>query len=435
MIIVDSALHERERTKRPINVGLVGAGYIGRGVTLQIQEFTPGMRVAAIANRTPAHAHAAYRDAGVESVREVRTAAKLDQAVTDGVGVVTDNPETLCQAETVDVIFEATGAVEHGARTAVAALENGKHLVLMNAELDATVGPILKVRADRSGVVVTNADGDQPGVMMNLFRWVRSIGQNPVMAGNIKGFQDRYRTPETQRAFAEEYGLSPKMATSFADGTKLSMENAIVANATGFRAIERGMVGPPCDHVTEAPDLFSLEELLDGGRVDYILGAEPGPGVFVLGYSEHPVRNEYMRHLKMGAGPLYTFYVPYHLPHLEGPLTAARAVLFHDAAVTPLGPPVCDVITIAKRNLAEGDLLDGIGGFAAYGVMENSDRAREENLLPMGLSQGCRLLRPISKDDPVGIDDVVKPSGRTVDRLWEEQIAQFGAVGGRMDTT
>jgi predicted homoserine dehydrogenase-like protein len=172
--------------------------------------------------------------------------------------------------------------------------------------------------------------------MMNLYRFVKAIGYKPVLIGNMKGLQDFYRTPETQKNFASMHGLSPKMATSFADGTKISMENTLVANATGFGVGKRGMFGPKCSHVDEAKGLFSLDMLLKGGKVDYILGAQPGPGVFVLGYDDNPKRQPYMRYYKLGDGPLYVFYTPYHLASLEVPLTAARAVLFHDAAVAPL---------------------------------------------------------------------------------------------------
>jgi predicted homoserine dehydrogenase-like protein len=344
---------------------------------------------------------------------------------------VTEDAELVCKAGPVEVVIEATGDVEFGAAVSVQALEHGKHLVLMNAELDATLGPILKERADRAGVVLTNTDGDQPGVVMNLLRFVRTIGVRPVMAGNIKGLHDPYRTPETQRGFAEAHGQDTKMITSFADGTKLSMEMVVVANATGFGVGRRGMYGPRCRHVNDATGLFSLEDLLgrgpEGGLVDYVLGAEPGPGVFVLGYDPDPARAAYMKYLKMGDGPLYVFYTPYHLPHLEVPISAARAVLFGDAAITPLGAPVCEVLTVAKRDLEAGETLDGIGGFTAYGVIENADVARGEAFLPMGLADGCTLKVDVPKDRAVAFGDVSLPTGRLCDRLWKEQLDRFGS--------
>ncbi len=427
MIIVDTALEKREEEGDPVRVALVGAGYMGRGMALQILSTIPGMRLVAISNRTLSKAEQAYRGAGVESVQRVESVAQLEDTVACGRYAITDDAMPLCEAGGTDVVVEATGHVEFGAHVALKAIESGKHVVLMNAELDATVGPILKVYADRAGVVITNMDGDQPGVVMNLFRFVKTIGYRPVLAGNIKGLLDPYRTPETQKGFAEAHNQLPKMVTSFADGTKISMENAVIANATGFGVGRRGMYGPKCAHATEAADLFPLESLLDSGEgiVDYIIGAEPGPGVFVIGYNDDPVKRQYMQYFKMGDGPFYVFYTPYHLPPLEVPLTAARAVLFEDAAITPKGAPVCEVITLAKRDLKTGETLDGIGGFTCYGVIDNAEVAARENLLPMGLSEGCRLKNDIPKDQPLTYDDVELPEDRLCDRLREEQNAYF----------
>jgi predicted homoserine dehydrogenase-like protein len=428
MIIVDRELERRESEGRPVRVAMVGAGYIGRGAARQMARMR-GIRLVAIANRTPERAERAYREAGADEVRQVDNVPALEEAISTGIPAITGNAELVCEAGPVDVVIEATGDVEFGAHVSVGAIENGKHLVLMNAELDATLGPILKERADRAGVVLTNTDGDQPGVVMNLLRFVRTIGVRPVLAGNIKGLQDPYRTPETQRGFAEAHGQDTKMITSFADGTKLSMEMAVVANATAFRVGRRGMHGPRCGHVDEAPGLFSLEELLgegpEDGLVDYVLGAQPGPGVFVLGYDPDPARAAYMKYLKMGDGPLYVFYVPYHLPHLEVPISAARAALFQDPVITPAGAPVCEVLTVAKRDLEAGEVLDGIGGFTAYGVIENAPTCRELDALPMGLADGCRLRVDVPKDRPLRFGDVVLPEGRLSDRLWGEQLERF----------
>jgi len=327
MIIVDTALEERERTGTPIRVGLVGAGYMGRGIAYQMVTASRGLRLVAISNRTVSEAVRAFGDAGVATTRAARSGADVDDGIESAVCVVTDDAMALCESTLIDVIIESTGEVEFGAQVALSAIENRKHLVLMNAELDATVGPLLKRKADAAGVVITNADGDQPGVIMNLYRFVRSVGFQPVLAGNIKGLQDPYRTPETQKGFAEKYHQKTRMVTSFADGTKISMEMAVVANATGHRVGRRGMYGPRCAHVKDALNLFPMDQLLGGGLVDYILGAEPSPGVFVLGYNEAPIPRRYMTYHKMGDGPLYAFYTPYHLCNFEVPITVARAAL------------------------------------------------------------------------------------------------------------
>ncbi|RJO61803.1 NAD(P)-dependent oxidoreductase, partial [candidate division WS5 bacterium] len=251
MIIVDSALRKREKEGNPIRVAVVGAGFIGSSVVYQIQNYVQGMRLVAVSNRTPSKAEQALRDAGARKINSVQSVAALEESINKGQHAVTDDSVLICQAEGIDVIIEATSDLEFTAKLAVNAINNKKHIVVMNADLDATVGPILKIHADRAGVVISATDGDQPGSMMNLYRFVKSIGYRPVLIGNMKGLQDFYRTPETQKNFAAMHGLSPKMATSFADGTKISMENTLVANATGFGVGKRGMFGPKCSHVDE----------------------------------------------------------------------------------------------------------------------------------------------------------------------------------------
>lgn len=427
MIIVDAALEKREKEGNPVRVGLVGAGYMGRGIALQLLTPMVGMRLVAICNRSLSEAGRAYREAGIEAVRTVDSAPQLEHAIANCQYAITDDPTLLCQAEGIDAIIESTGEIEFGALVAMRAIEHGKHVVLMNAELDSTVGPILKVHADRNGVVITNTDGDEPGVAMNLYRFVKTVGYRPVAAGNFKGMIDPYRTPETQKGFAEKYNQKPRMITSFADGTKLSMEATILANATTFRVAKRGMYGYRCAHVKETLNLYPLDQLLNGGLVDYILGAEPHTGAFVLGYNDHPTKRQYMNYFKMGDGPLYAFYTPYHLPHLQIATTVARAVLFHDPTVAPRGGPVCDVLTIAKRDLKAGEALDGIGGFTCYGTIDNAEVTWRENLLPMGVSEGCRINRDIPKDQPITYDDVELPPGRLCDKLRAAQNAHFGA--------
>jgi len=425
VIILDKALADLERRNKPIRVAMVGAGYMGRGLAVQIARYTRGMELVAIANRTVCEAGRAYREAGVEAVSHVDSRPALEQAIASGKCSITDDAQLVCQADGVDAVIEVTGEIEFGAHVVMTAIEHGKHVMLMNAELDATLGPILKVYADKAGVVITNADGDQPGVIMNLFRYVEGIGCRPVLAGNMKGLQDAYRTPETQKGFAQKYGQKAHMVTSFADGSKISMEMAVVANATGFRVAQRGMLGPSCSHVNEAVDKFPTERLLEGGIVDYVLGAQPGGGVFVIGYNEDKIQQGYLNYYKMGEGPFYVFYVPYHLCHFEAPMSVARAVLYGDATTAPLGGAVVEVVTAAKKDMKAGELLDGIGKFTSYGLAENADVCREQNLLPMGLSEGCRLKRDVGRDEVLSYADIELPAGRLADRLRQEQEAYF----------
>lgn len=429
MIIVDNALKQREADGNPIRVAMVGAGFMGRGIALQINRYTPGMKLVAIANRNPDKAMLAFDQAGVKAPVQSDDSRTLEEAIGKGRHVVTTDALALCRAQGVDVIIEVTGAVEFGARVAMEAIEHRKHIIIMNAELDGTIGPILKHYADRAGVVITNADGDQPGVELNLFRFVQSIGVKPVMCGNIKGLHDPYRNPTTQEGFARKWGQQPSMVTSFADGTKISFEQAIVANATGMKVGRRGMFGPTVPSGTPIKDvagLYPLDALLEGpGIVDYVVGAEPGPGVFVLGTHDDPIQKHYLNLYKLGEGPLYCFYTPYHLCHFEVPHTVARAVLFNDAAIAPLAGPLVDVVAAAKIDLKQGQVLDGLGHYMTYGLCENHAAAVEQDLLPIGLAEGCRLRRDIPKDQVLSYEDVLLPEGRLCDRLRGEQNRLF----------
>ncbi len=429
MIIVDTALERREAEGNPIRVGMIGAGFMGRGIALQIVNNVPGMRLVAISNRNIEGARRAYAEAGIADVDTVETTAELEDAIRSGRPAVTDDPFVVCEAEGIDAIIEVTGAIEFGAHVVMSAIKHGKHVVMMNAELDGTVGAILNVYADRAGVVITNADGDQPGVMMNLYRFVKGIGVKPVMCGNIKGLHDPYRNPTTQESFARQWKQKAPMVTSFADGSKISFEQAIVANATGMRVAKRGMFGPTVEagtSIQEAVDLFPVDELLKGnGIVDYVVGASPGPGVFVLGTHDDPAQQHYLNLYKLGAGPLYCFYTPYHLCHFEVHNTVARAVLFGDATLAPAGAPQVEVVATAKIELKEGQELDGIGYYMTYGQAENAEVAHAENLLPMGLAEGCRLKRDIAKDEVLTYADVEVPAGRLCDDLRAEQDAFF----------
>lgn len=431
MILVDTALARRVAEGRLIRIGLVGAGFMARGIALQVAMSVPGMRVAAIANRHLDGALRAYAEAGAHEVQAVDSLPALERAIASRQPAVTEDALLLCQAQGIDAIVEVTGTIEHAAQVTLEAIAHGKHVVLMNAELDGTLGPILKTYADRASVVLTSADGDQPGVMMNLYRFVKGLGVKPVLCGNIKGLHDPYRNPTTQEGFARQWGQNPQMVTSFADGTKISFENAIVANGTGMHVARRGMHGPtvaPGTPIEKVGALYPLEDLIEGpGIVDYVVGAMPGPGVYVLGTHSHPRQQHYLKLYKMGEGPLYCFYTPYHLCHFEVPNTVARAVLFGDATLAPLDAPRVEVLATAKRDLRAGEVIDGLGGYLTYGLADNAPSARSQNLLPIGLAEGCTVKRDIARDEVLSFDDVVLPPDRLADRLWQEQMKRFFA--------
>lgn len=434
MIIVDRALAAREASGTPIRVGMVGAGYMGQALANQIVNSVPGMRLAAVFNRNPERAVGVFAYAGQQAT-PVATQAALDGAVSAGRPVVAEDPMHLCRCPGLDVIVDVTGSVEFGARVALEAFRNRKHVVLLNAEVDATVGPMLRVHARKAGVLMSASDGDEPGVQMNLVRWVKGLGLTPRVIGNVKGLQDPYRNPTTQKAWAERWRENPAMVTSFADGSKVSFEQAIVANATGFTVRKRGMsMGVKWDRsIMDIHELYDLEEARAlGGIVDYTVGPQLIK-VFVLAEHDDPKQKHYLNCFKMGEGPLYPFWVPYHLVHFETPLSIARVVLFGDEVAPSLGGPVVEVCAVAKRDLAAGEVLDEYGMYTTYGEACSVDEMSRGRYLPEGLVEGCKLRRAIAKDAVLTYDDVILPPGRVADRLRADQYLHFRGEGWLKD--
>jgi predicted homoserine dehydrogenase-like protein len=431
MIILDTALAAREAEGRPIRVAMLGAGFMARGVANQILNYSTGIRLAGIFSRQGSRAIDCYRyaDETLEPiVADSQTA--IDQAIVLGRPVVTEDAIALCRSPHVDVVLDVTGAVEFGARATLEAFAHGKHVILMNAELDATLGPILQVYAKRHGVILSACDGDQPAVEINLYRFVRGLGLIPRVMGNIKGLQDPYRTPTTQKGFAEKWGQRASMVTSFADGSKVSFEQAVVANATGMTVAKRGLLAYDhhghVDELTTRYDIDTLRRL--GGIVEYVVGAKPGPGVFCLAEHSDPRQRHYLNLYKLGEGPLYSFYTPYHLCHFEVPNTIARVALFGDAAGRAIGAPFVEVCAVAKRDLGAGEVLDDYGHYMTYGECVSAAEMRERRYLPEGLVEGCKVLRPLAKDAVITFDDVQLPADRLADRLYGEQCAHFAEV-------
>jgi predicted homoserine dehydrogenase-like protein len=283
----------------------------------------------------------------------------------------------------------------------------------------------LKVKAEQAGVVVTHTDGDEPGVAMTLLRYLRSLGLRTVAAGNLKGMVDYYRNPDTQRAFAEKNDQDARKVTSFADATKLSMEATVLANATGFHAGRRGMYGPACTDVREMANLLPQDQMLTTGLVDYALGAAPYTGAFVIVHEDSALKKVQLAYYKLGDGPFYVFYTPFHLPHIQIASTIGRAVVHHDPTVAPMAGPVCEVVTVAKRDLKAGEPIDGIGGFCVYGLIDNSAAARAVAALPIALSEGCVMCHDVSKDQVLSFADVESPAGRLTEALWREQATRW----------
>ncbi len=317
--------------------------------------------------------------------------------------------------------------MEFGAHVVLEAFRHGKDVVLLNAELDATIGPILQVYAKKHGVILSACEGDEPGLQMNLYRWVKGLGLLPRVLGNVKGLQDPYRTPTTQKGFAERWGQNPSMVTSFADGSKISFEQAIVANATGFVVRNRGMSKglEYRDDVMKIGRLYDIDELRRlGGVVDYVVGT-PLTKIYCLAEHPDPKQQHYLNLYKMGEGPLCSFFVPYHLVHFEVHNAIARVAIFRDSVARPLAGPVVEVCAVAKRDLKAGEVLDDYGMYMTYGEAVNAEEMSTGQFLPEGLVQGCSLTRDIAKDAVLTYDDVILPGNRLADRLRAEQYRHF----------
>jgi predicted homoserine dehydrogenase-like protein len=377
----------------PIRVGLVGAGQMGRGFVAQVSGI-PGMEVVAAADVDAERALAAFREAGSEPVEGLNGSPERPAVTTDAV--------ELARSESVDVVVEATGVPEVGARVAYEAIHNGKHVVMLNVETDVTVGAVLARMAKSAGVVYTGSAGDEPGAIMELYDFARSLGFDVIVAGKGKNNPlDVSATPESLAEEAEQKRMNPKMLASFVDGTKTMVEMAAVANATGFSPDTPGMHGPEETDPNRLGEVFSLADeggLLSGYHtVDYVRGV--APGVFVVVRSEEGPVRETLRYLGQGAGPNHVFYRPYHLTSLETPISVARAAVYGEPTIVPLSAPTAEVVAVAKRNLKAGEKLAGIGSADYYGRVYRVEEA--SGMLPLGLASGARTTRPVARGEVI----------------------------------
>ncbi|MBX6370871.1 MAG: oxidoreductase [Acidothermus sp.] len=392
---------------RPIRVGLVGAGQMGRGYVTQVSRIT-GMEVVAIADVVAARAQSVFAAVGVEDVAGPDLPfERLCRTVDNGGHVVTTSAEELT-ALPVDVVVEATGVPEVGAKVAMQALLGGRHVAMLNVETDATVGLLLASIARSAGLVYTVCRGDEPVEAKRLVDYARDLSFEVICAGKGKNNPlDVHATPDALASEAKAKNMNPKMLTSFVDGSKAMIEMVALANATGLSVSRRGLHGP-YSTVEDLPRVFSLRA--DGGVVerpgivDYATGPV-APGVFVVVHTDVPTVLEELDYLKCGSGPYYAFYRPFHLASIEAPLSVAAAVLDHQVDLAPT-TWTAEVVAVAKRPLRAGEFLDHIGGYTVYGLAEDATVARREELLPLGLVDGARVVRDIPVDTPLRYSDV-----------------------------
>jgi predicted homoserine dehydrogenase-like protein len=368
------------------------------------------------------------------------SAADVRAALRAGKTIVTADPTPVLAEgrEAVDVLIESTSSVAAAARAIDAALQTKVDVVLMNAEVDCLLGPSLHRTARESGAIITSDAGDQHGVLMRMIDEAQLWGFELVIAGNIKGFLDRRATAASLVEEARKRNLNPIMCAAYTDGTKLNIEMALVANATGLLPARRGMIGPEAAHVREVFDKFDLGALRDPGVVDYILGADPGGGVFVVGYCEQPLQRDYLSYYKMGAGPFYLFYRPYHLCHLESMYALGKVAIDRQPVFSPLERPVAEVIAIAKTNLSAGTVLDrAIGGSHLYGEIEQLTVAHSLGAVPICLLEvdepdQARLVRDVSMGAPILWEDIELPESDLVTAYRQQKQAVRPGDPGRV---
>ena len=425
-------LAARAESGRPIRIGLVGAGEMGTDIVSRVAHMK-GIAIGAISELKPGAARRsveiAYGDA--DRAAEVATSDAANAAMEAGRIAVTSDVDALLGAGLIDVVVDATGVPAVGAEIGLAAMERGKHLVMMNVEADVTIGAYLRSEAERLGVVYSLGAGDEPSSCMELIEFVSAMGHRIVSAGKGKNNPLNIdATPDAYREEAERRHMNPRMLVEFVDGSKTMVEMAAIANATGLTPDKPGMHGPACSREDLSRVLVPEKDggLLSSGegRVDYTIGKGVAPGVFVVAEMDHPRIRERMSDLKMGEGPYFTFFRPYHLTSLEVPLTCARVVLHGKADMVPLPRPVAEVCALAKRDLAPGDRLGEIGEYDYRAWIMTAPEAREAGAVPCGLLAGARVTAAIAKGALLTRADVALPEGSRIAALRARQDAMLG---------
>jgi len=400
-------LSERlKKRNQDINVVIIGLGAMGKGLYYQCK-ITPGVKCIAVADLNMNKCIEAAKMVG-DPYKIVTNEGELIDTIEDKYVALCTDGELLAACEKADVVIEASNAIAAGAKFVITALKHKKHVVLMNAEIDLLYGTYFMQLAAQNGVVCTSIDGDQYGVIKRLIDDFQLWGFELVMAGNIKGFLNRYADPTSIIPEADKRNLDYKMCTSYTDGTKLCIEMAIIANAFGMKTLTPGMHGPKAKNVTEVFNLYDFEKIWADRTpfVDYILGAEPGGGVFAVGYHDHPYQRDMMEYYKMGKGPFYLFYRPYHLCHVEAMASIVEPFLDGNALLQPTAGFHTNVYTYAKKDLKAGEMLDGLGGYTCYGLIENCARSNGRNRLPILLAEHVRLKKDIRKDQMINFEDI-----------------------------
>jgi predicted homoserine dehydrogenase-like protein len=410
-------LNRQQELGRPVRVAMVGAGQMGSGLAAQIHRI-PGLHVSVIADVAIDRAKDAYVRAGVSDVLaadETSDISALIAAVEAGRAVVVSDVEILRELP-LDMVIEATGVPDIGARVSLNALRAGQHVGLLNVECDVTVGYLLAELAKQLGQIYTVCRGDEPAEAKRLVDFARDLAFEVVAAGKGKNNpMNPHATPQSLADEAASKHMNPKMLCSFVDGSKAMIEMAALANGTGLALSKRGMHAPE----TTVPGLSEVyRTVADGGIleksgvIDYCTGPV-APGVFVVVRTDDPTVHEEMTYLKMGKGPYFAFYRPYHLASIEAPLTIGEAILDGTASLQPVAWNA-EVFAGAKRDLQPGERIDGIGGETIYGIAESTSAPDCRSYIPIGLLAGATVTQQIATDQLIRWSDVEIDSTSTI---------------------
>ena len=403
MNYTEELIKREKELGRPVRVGLAGAGQMGSGLAAQIGKI-PGMELVACADIDLARAENALKLAGIDKIGHNSDASA---SIENGQGGVVDNAKALAELP-IDIVYEATGVPWVGAEVADACIDANKHILMLNVETDVTIGQYLANKANKNGVIYSVANGDEPVACKELYDFSVDLGFEIVCVGKGKNNPlDQTANPDTCLEKATKKKMNPKMLASFEDGSKTMIEMAALANAIGLPPDRVGMNGP----VSEVKDLNkTLIPSEDGGvlsgigRVDYAFG--PAPGVSSIVKSDNQTVIDEMEYLSMGAGPYYTFYRPYHLASIEAPRSVGMAIINKEPGLQPT-TWIAEVIGHAKKDLVKGDKIDGIGGYASYGVTYPVEQSKE--YVPLGLLEGAEVLEDIKAGDPISKSAVQLP--------------------------
>lgn len=411
MIGLYNKLNKLQEDNKSIKVSIIGAGLMGKGLVSQMM-LVKGMVPSLVVSNKISDAVEAYTLAGVsgDDIVIAKTLSEINMAMESNKYVVTDITEYGTKGNLIDVVVDATGVPNAGAKIAMDSINNKKHIVMLNVEADTVIGPILNKLAKEAGVVYTGTAGDEPGSVKEIFDFAETTGFEVLAIGKGKNNPIDYNaTPDSVREKALKSKLNPKKLASFVDGTNTMVEMAAMANSTGFIPDIRGGYGPTTT-VDNLPKIYSLKE--DGGIldkykiVDYAHGI--APGVFVIVTTSLPQVHHEMQFLKMGPGPNYVLYRPYHLTSLETPISIASAYLYNEPTIAPkYNKPVAEVITMAKKDLKAGERLDGMGEYTILGSIDTYEVAKKENLVPIGLIDNNTIVkRDIKKGEFITYDMV-----------------------------